>query len=98
MTDNLPDLAVNGATVASGLTALVGPVVLFLIGVMAVPHLFGAARSMSALLQYAALAVGVVLVFYFPAVLTDVARTIAGVFGSGGGSPTSPAPGGGNGQ
>lgn len=97
MTDNLQDLAVNGATVASGLTALVGPIVLFLIGVMAVPHLFGAARSMSSLLQYAALAVGVVLVFWFPGVLTDIARTIAGVFGNGG-NTTSPAPGGGNGQ
>lgn len=94
LTQDLPDLAVNGATVASGLTALVGPIVLFLIGVMAIPHLFGAARSMSALLQYAALAVGVVLVFYFPAVLTDIARTIANIFGAGGSAGTT----GGNGQ
>lgn len=80
MKDHDVILAATGQSIANNLANFVGPILLFVIGAAAAPHLFGENKSMAKLLGYILIAIVVVMIFFFPQVIKSLAETASGWF------------------
>lgn len=76
----------TGQNIADLLRDFIGPILLIVIGIVAVTFLFK--RQLTQFFQFMALAILVALLFYTPAVLPAIAGWISQLFGVQGGTDT----------
>lgn len=78
----------TGSGIADALRAFVGPILLIVIGIVAVTFLFK--RQLTQFFQFMALAILVALLFYTPNVLPAIANWIASLFTATPGTDVTP--------